>query len=429
MQELAPKLQNRYQSLDFLRGIALLGILLMNIDGFSFPAAILKHHTDLTGINYWLWWSVNVFFEGTMRGLFSMLFGASCMLILSKTDEVNTIDIYYRRLLWLFAFGLFNAYILLWHGDILYGYAICGLFLFPFRKLNPKYLIIIGLCLAIGGFGRTAYKYVVERKPRYEAYKSAMSDSTKLHKKLTIKQKEDIVKFNEATAFLKKDSSKINSEIRTMRGNFKSVFDKRWKDGEEYQKWSIYDLVFWDEILMMFIGMAFFKLGVFTNKLSTRQYALMALIGYGVGLFLRIRYVNSIYFDLKGLIDFTETYTINTGSYYDIQRVIMTVGHIGFLMLLFRSGFFNWFVKPLAKVGQMALSNYLLQSTLCGLFFYGFGFGMFAKLQIYQNYLFCGAIWLICLIFSNLWLQFFQFGPAEWLWRSLTYWKKQPMKK
>ena len=317
----------------------------------------------------------------------------------------------------------------MWPGDILYGYAICGLFLFPFRKLHPKWLIIIGLALSVTMFGRSTYRFMSERKPTHQAYKMAMNDSLKLHKKLTVKQKESIAKFTETTTWLKKDTAKINKEIKTMRGDFKTVYAKRWKDGEIFQSWKIYDMVFWDEILMMFIGMGFFKLGVFTNKLSTRNYAFMALFGYGIGLFMRIRFVNSYYFDMKGLENFFETYTIPTGAFSDIQRVIMTIGHIGFLMLLFRSGFFNWLVKPLSKVGQMALSNYLLQSLLCGLFFYGFGFGMFAKLQIHQNYLFCGAIWLICLIFSNIWLHFFQFGPAEWLWRSLTYWRKQEMKK
>ena len=213
MQELAPKLQNRFQSLDFLRGIALLGILLMNVPGFAYPNAILSHFTDFTGINYRSWWIVNVFFEGTMRGLFSMLFGASCMLILSKTDDINSIDIYFKRLMWLFVFGLFNAFVLMWFGDILYGYALVGLFLFPFRKTAPKWLIIIGLSLSIFSFGRITYKYANEAKLDYLAYKSAMADSTKLHKKLTVKQKESIAKLDGMKAHFKKDTAKINKEI------------------------------------------------------------------------------------------------------------------------------------------------------------------------------------------------------------------------
>jgi uncharacterized protein len=257
MQALSPNLQSRYQSIDFLRGIAVLGILLMNIPSFSFPSFPYQQFTDYTGINYRSEIFVTVFFEGTMRGLFSMLFGASCMLILSKNNDVNSIDIYYRRLLWMFLFGLFNFYILLWDGDILYSYAICGLFLFPFRKVEAKYLIITGLVLSFWLFGRSAYRYIDQRKPKYEAYKSAMTDSLKLHKKLKPKQKEDIAAFKEMSAWMKKDTAKINTNIREMRGNYKTIFNKRWKDADEYQKWTLYNPNFWDFILMMFIGMVF----------------------------------------------------------------------------------------------------------------------------------------------------------------------------
>ena len=259
MQELSPNLQSRYQSIDYLRGIAVLGILLMNIPSFSFPSFPYHHFTDYTGINYRSEIFVTVFFEGTMRGLFSMLFGASCMLILSKDDNVKSIDIYYRRLLWMFLLGLFDYYILLWEGDILYSYAICGLFLFPFRKVEAKYLIIMGLVLSFALFGRSAYRYIDQRKPKYEAYKSAMTDSLKLHKKLKPKQKEDIAAFKEMAAWMKKDTAKINTNIREMRGNYKTIFNKRWKDADEYQKWTLYNPNFWDFILMMFIGMGFFK--------------------------------------------------------------------------------------------------------------------------------------------------------------------------
>lgn len=429
MQTLTPTLKERYQSLDFLRGIAVLGILLMNIDSFSFPQAQHSHFTNFTGINYESWKIVSIFFEGTMRGLFSMLFGASCMLILSKTNSNDSVDIYYRRLFWLFLLGLFNAYILLWHGDILYGYAIAGMFLFPFRKLNAKYLIIIGLCISISVFGRLTYRYIVHRKPIYTAYHAAMTDSLKFHKKLSVKQKDDISKFKDLSKHFKKDTASINSEIRTMRGNYVSVFNKRWTDGEEVQKWTLYDYNFWDYILMMFIGMGFYKLGVFTNQLSSKQYLYLMLGGYAVGLLIRIPFVNSFYFTEKEMEHFFETYTIPTGAVSHIGRVFMTVGHIGLLMLMYQSGWFKGFVNIISKAGQMALSNYLLESILCGLFFYGFGFGMFAKLQIYQNYLFVGVVWIICLTFSNIWLRYFQFGPFEWLWRSLTYWKKQPFKK
>ena len=116
-------------------------------------------------------------------------------------------------------------------------------------------------------------------------------------------------------------------------------------------------------------------------------------------------------------------------TFHELFRIAQTVGHIGLLLLVYRSGWFKWIVWPLVQTSRMALSNYLLQSILCGLFFYGFGLGMFAKLQLHENYLFVIAVWMVCVVFSVIWLRFFRFGPFEWLWRSLTYWKLQPMRK
>ena len=77
----------------------------------------------------------------------------------------------------------------------------------------------------------------------------------------------------------------------------------------------------------------------------------------------------------------------------------------------------------------MAFTNYLMQSIVCGIFFYGVGFGMFGKLEFYQIYFVVGAVWLVEIIWSHIWLSYFRFGPLEWLWRSLTYWKIQPIRK
>ena len=98
-------------------------------------------------------------------------------------------------------------------------------------------------------------------------------------------------------------------------------------------------------------------------------------------------------------------------------------------MLLYKSGLFKWLFALLRPVGQMAFTNYLMQSLLCGLFFYGIGFGMYGKLERHEVYYVVGAVWLVQIIYSNIWLHYFRFGPMEWAWRSLTYWKKQPMKK
>ncbi|MPR35774.1 DUF418 domain-containing protein [Salmonirosea aquatica] len=428
MNTLTPNTSQRYQSIDLLRGVAVLGILVMNIPSFAYPETFIMHVTDFTGINYWSWAAAMVWFEGTMRGLFSMLFGASCLLILSKSDDLRSADVYFRRLLWLFLFGLFDAYILLWDGDILYGYAIAGFFLVPFRALKPAHLIAMGLALSLGIMWMIAYPSITEKRPAYNEYKAAMADSTQKHKKLTVKQREAITKYEESLSWMKKDTAVINSQIKPMLGSYKEVFKVKWKAGETFQSWKLYDPVFWDEILMMFLGMALFKLGIFTNDRPTNTYLWMTVLGYAIGVVGKLWWVSTFAFTAAEVAHNYETYPVPAYTLHEWLRIAETVGHIG-LLLMYRSGWFNWLVGLLAKTGRMALSNYLLQSILCGLFFYGFGFGMFARLQIYETYLFVGAVWAVCILFSVIWLRFFRFGPFEWLWRSLTYWQRQPMRK
>jgi uncharacterized protein len=98
-------------------------------------------------------------------------------------------------------------------------------------------------------------------------------------------------------------------------------------------------------------------------------------------------------------------------------------------MLIYRSRIVPWFMKALANVGQMAFTNYLMQSIICTWFFYGYGFGFYNKLKFHELYYVVFAVWVFQLIFSSIWLRYFRFGPFEWVWRSLTYWKRQPMKK
>jgi uncharacterized protein len=98
-------------------------------------------------------------------------------------------------------------------------------------------------------------------------------------------------------------------------------------------------------------------------------------------------------------------------------------------MLLYKSRLFKWLFALMRPVGQMAFTNYLMQSLLCGLYFYGVGFGMYGQLERHEIYYVVGAVWIIQIAWSHVWLHFFRFGPLEWAWRSLTYWKKQPFRK
>ena len=150
--------KQRIKSIDVLRGIAVFGILLMNITGFGLP---MQAYGDpdiaggKTGLNLYAWITTSMFFEGTMRAIFSMLFGAGFIILTSRHEDkgvgLEVADVHYRRVIWLVIFGIVHAYLLLWFGEILYAYGIMGLFLFPFRKLTPKVLIVAGLCLGEPG--------------------------------------------------------------------------------------------------------------------------------------------------------------------------------------------------------------------------------------------------------------------------------------
>ena len=107
----------------------------------------------------------------------------------------------------------------------------------------------------------------------------------------------------------------------------------------------------------------------------------------------------------------------------------MAMGHVSFILVLYKLRIAGFLLKLLSNVGQMAFTNYLMQTLICTMIFYGYGFGYFGSLQRYQLYEVVGAVWVFQIVFSGIWLQFFRFGPFEWAWRSLTYWKKQPFLK
>lgn len=114
-------------------------------------------------------------------------------------------------------------------------------------------------------------------------------------------------------------------------------------------------------------------------------------------------------------------------SYYEIRRVLQTTGYLSLLILLYKLIPFKKLINIFAPVGQMAFTNYLSQSIITSIFFYGFNW--FARLQRYEVYYVVAAIWVFQIIFSHIWLRYFQFGPFEWLWRTLTYLQKQPMRR
>lgn len=424
--------QERIVILDSLRGIAILGILLMNIPLFALPEVVARDpsllHEQGT-INYTIWYLVNWIPEGTQRALFSMLFGAGILLFVGGKEKKGggmlPADYFFRRQLWLMLFSLIDVFILLWYGDILLDYALLGMIMFAFRNLPPRRLLIGAAFCFVFMLARENRDLYLNKEKIYWGEKVAAIDTTK--KKLSFLQQEQLAAmkaFQEKNTVEAKLKNKEESVLRTTE-SYKTLYEFR---TGEYVDSLVHYLFFglWDVLLFMFLGMAFFKMGILTGQASVKTYLFMCVIGLGVGLTLS-------WLRLQPIIDTNYNryeYTRQTAfSFYELSRSFRSIGLLGLIMLLYKSGVFKWFFALFRPVGQMAFTNYLMQSLICGLLFYGIGWGWYGHLERYEIYIVVAAIWVVQIMYSHLWLHYFRFGPLEWAWRSLTYWKKQPMKK
>jgi uncharacterized protein len=179
-----------------------------------------------------------------------------------------------------------------------------------------------------------------------------------------------------------------------------------------------------DSLGAMLVGMALLRLGFLTLGLATRTYLITMLLGYGIGLPIAG-------WEAAALIatDFDPILKARNLIHYDARRIAVALGHASAILLLCRAFPTGWLITKLAAVGRMALSNYLGQSILCGLLFYTVGFGLYARFTGYYLWLVVLGVWVVQIAFSNWWLNRYRFGPLEWLWRSLTYKQRQPIKK
>ena len=419
----------RIDSVDVLRGFALLGILLLNIIAFGLPgAAYYSPAVDgaTEGADLWAYVVNWLFFEGTMRAIFSMLFGAGVILLTSRAEArgggINVADIYYRRTLLLILLGIIDAYLLLWWGDILYLYGLAGLILFAFRNVAPRILLGLGLaCIAVFVVKHIDYNFELQelRQTMQEVHTLQASGEV-----LTTSQEAALVHFQALQGEYEPSPELIDAEINARQGGYLENVAFVAPINVLLQSKFTYLVGIWDVLAMMFIGMALLKWGIFDATRSWRFYAAVAVVGYGIGIPIN-GYEIQMAIDSGFAWEWTRFEYITT---YQFGRAGAAAGHIALVMMLCKSGLFGWITGPLAAVGRMALTNYLAHSVICAIIFTGVGFALFGELHRSQLYYVVGGIWVFQLVFSPLWLRFFRFGPVEWLWRSLTYGERQPMR-
>jgi len=418
----------RLRTLDVLRGAALLGIALMNIVFSGLPMAAYAN-PNLWGGNDPLNVSVLavqwVLFDGKMRALFSMMFGAGIVLFmqraLERDNSVRAADLLHRRLLWLILFGALHGW-LIWAGDILYAYGLFGLLLVPMRNVAPRKLFITAgvflvlLSLAIAGQGFS------QRSTRNEAMAARVVEAQ--GKPLTKEQQDAKKEWDEVYNRVLPSRQKLQEEIDNYRKGYGGVMTQRAPIMRKFNFVPVYFPGGVDIWALMLIGMALFKLGVLQGERPTGFYLRLAAAGYGFGIA-----VNSL--STYGMI--TSNFDIVATAFwnvpYELGRVAVALGHASVLILLAKGARMRWLTDRLASVGQMAFSNYISHSIVYALVFYAPGLRLFGQLQRYQLYYVVLAMWIFSLAWSPIWLRYYRFGPLEWCWRSLTYWQRQPMRR
>jgi uncharacterized protein len=425
------KLGQRLPTLDILRGVALLGILMLNIEVLAgseglpgIPLGLAK--AAFVGWHAHLDWAIVImkwlFWEGRMRGMFTMLFGAGAILITERIEQRagrgKAAGVYYRRNLWLLLFGLIHGFVL-WFGDVLVYYSVMALlFLYPRRRLSAQTLIVCGLAVwLLGGTAtRIHATHVVEilrKDAQLTAAKAAGQNASHAQQALLAASQ----KAQQAQAVSLKD------DIRKGQLGFLDGWSDR-IEKERNQLWNVFSAFRFVELLgAMITGMGLYKSGFLTNRRRVREYVIVAIAGYAVALPLTLIGLWHLYHAGFTVAAYARWMRIP----YMTEVFAGTLANTSFLLLLIRSGRLKAVFQPLAAVGRTAFSNYILTTIICQTIFAWGPWKLFGQLEFYQWYLVVAGVWTFNLVFSSIWLRFFAFGPLEWLWRSLTYWKRQPL--
>jgi uncharacterized protein len=394
----------RIPAIDVLRGFALCGILVVNIESFSMNNAALFNPSavgDLSGLNYWVWLATDLLFENKFMAIFSMLFGAGVLLMTTRVESrgIRSAPLHYRRMLILLVFGLMHGY-LLWDGDILVWYSMCGLVLYLFRNRSAGALVASGLgALAVGSALFALFGWSMPNWP-----------------------KESLAEF--ATGF-NPSAEDVARDLTAYRGGWLDQIAFRAPQTLSMQTWVFFVWGIWRAGGLMLLGMGLFKLGVLSGIRSNRFYlGLLAaglLIGFPViafGIHQHIRH------------DWAIEYSFFTGTQYNYWGSIpLCLAYTGGIMLLVNNGLAATLTAGLAAVGRMALTNYLAHTVICTTIFYGHGLGLYGRVERTGQISIVLAVLVCQLALSPLWLRSYRFGPMEWLWRTLTYGKRQTFRR
>ena len=395
----------RIEAMDVLRGFALLGILLMNLEGFVGPVMASATGLDpaLTGMDRTVDLLIYVLVQGKFYTLFSLLFGMGFAVMSQRAEQAGRpfAGLYWRRGLVLLTIGIVHA-LFIWAGDILMMYALCSFLLLAFRPLQTRwfawlglgaYVMPIGFMFLMGAMGSLL--------GGTEGWDKAMGEIGKQMQVL------------------------IDSE-RTAYGSG-SYADATW------QRLKSTGMALSNITMFGFIAFGLFLLGAWfvrSGAISRPKefpglYATLRWVAWPVGLLAMLGSVA-----LEPTMDFA-TFNLRMSAAFTLQmlaNLLMCLGYVAWVLRALASPLWKRPLGRLAPAGRMALTNYLMQSLVCTWIFYGYGLGYFEQLPRAWHPVFALALFGLQVLVSHLWLSRFRFGPMEWLWRSATYLKPQPLK-
>ena len=435
--EMGPSLpttdEDRLGVVDLLRGVALTGILFMNVFGFAMaPHSSEVFRSNPATLDFWVLAANSILLEGKMRALFGMVFGAGVFLFV-RNKALSGWRLHAltgRRMGLLVVFGLLHAYLLLWWWDILYVYGICGALVYLLRNLPPRWLLAAIPLVAVLDFTGTQSFYASIRTKRL-AYVEAVASQAR-GAALTTTQTAALAAWQELQRTMMPDKAQAVEITRKMRGRYAEVASwarpKAWRAETQFLLMEIPD-----SVALMLFGLAMLKLGFLAGTWELATYRRLALLGYGLGLPLAagsFAYNVTVAPTFEASLAFMERTPVDWISLvYPFQRLLLVLGHASLLVLLYRSGRLAALTARFRAVGQMAFTNYISQTVISTLTFFGYGLGLYGKLAFWQTQVFALAVGAMALVWSPWWLARFRFGPLEWLWRSLTYLRWQPMRR
>lgn len=406
----------RLIALDGLRGLAVMGILLMNITAFALPEAAYLNPRAYGGAgpaDITAWALCFLFVDGKMRALFSLLFGASMLLVIERAEQAGEdgATVHLRRMATLLAIGLAHAY-LLWSGDILMLYALTGTLALAFVDRGVRWLVGLGLVLILGQFLLDAV-LIHDLAALRDA---AVGPAAPPHAIDAWRAIADRVGIPSDAA--------LDQALDLYRGGYSGILHERLTSGRSSPLLQLIGAG--PETLgLMLLGMAGYRSGFLTGGWSRRAYARVAILAYAVGLpalaLIEIGCIRS---------GFDEMGTIAASQLASLPfRPIVMAGHVAIALLWLGRHRDSGSTARIAAVGRAAFSNYIGTSLVMTTLFYGYGFGLFGQIGRAELYLIVPLAWAAMLAWSKPWLDRYRYGPLEWLWRSLARGALQPMRR